>query len=403
MSLEKFKIFLFFLIVLIATILGLPEHDGKSTYAYWETVRDLSVVQNLSAGHIIFLGPISSLGNFHFPPAYYYIVYPFAIILKFAPYSLAIASLFFSLATIILTFIVIKKWFKNDFLAFLVIFLMSISTLTIQLEKYGSNPNFIPFFGLLFFYSLQQLIETPYKLKYVTLLAVSFSIATQLHAVPMLVLPIILTVSILQKHLKVNLKTGIIFVLLTILIYSPYLFYELTHNFQNARYLLSIANSGNNLEMIATHWVQYLGFWISPFVSLHSFFDISSVLGNKFYYILISSLFFVPFILNFNLKNKKYILNQSRIIFSDSLKITFRYWFLVPTLVLLLPIGGTNNYQIYYFLIFSPLIFFLFGLGIFYLFKKGLHLMALYTLLVFLLFQFIQIILYNNFLKSFTI
>lgn len=388
------------IIFLIALVLGLPYSDGRSAYAYWELVRDLNATQSLHLGKIIFLGPISSLGGFHFPPAYYYVVYPFARVFNFAPYSLAVASLFFSLATMALVFFVVKKWWNNNFLAFTTISLMAVSILNVQLNKYGSNPNFIPFFSLLFFYSLQQLIERPSDLKYTALLATAFSIVTQLHAVPMVAMPIILSALIIRKKLKLNLLSTLVFIFISSIAYSPYLFYEFTHNFENFRSLLVITGGHGDFSILMFHYVQYVGFWLSPWVSLHTFFDVSSLLGFKFYLLIAFTLFLVPLVLHYNLKNRRYYFARLHLNVPPSVKTVVSYWLLVPTVILFLPIGATNNYQIYYFLIFSPLIFILMALGLGYIFKQGLHLLAGLLILIFVVLQIIQIYLYDVFVSG---
>ncbi len=396
----KLKKIAFAFIFILALILGLPYSDGRSSYAYWELIRDMSVVKSLFLGHLVFLGPVSSLGNFYFPPAYYYLAYPFARLLNFAPFSLAVASLFFTLATLVLSFFVIKKWWRSDLLAFTTIFFMAVSILNIQLEKYGSNPNFIPFFSLLFFYALQQLMEQPANWRFVALLATSFAIITQLHAVPMVAMPVILLLILINKKIKIKIKSAGLFIAITILLYSPYLFYELTHKFSNFHGLFYIARGHNTGSQILFHFIQYFGFWISPWLSIHTFFDIASLLGTKFYVLFSCALLGIIPVLHFNLKHPNYILDEQSLSVLPSVKTVISYWLVVPSLILLLPIGATNNFQIYYFFIFSPLIFFLMALGLVALLNKGLHLLSSYLVLVFIIFQIVQIYLYNQFVLA---
>lgn len=394
-NLPKYKKFFFIFIVLFSLIIWLPYKDGKSSYAYSELLRDINVEKTLAQGNLILLGPTSRFGDFHFGPIYYYLLYPFAYLFNFSLYSLACASLFFSIATLMLSFYVIKKWWSSEPLAYITIIIMSLSILNFQLAKYGSNPNFIPFFSLLFFYSFERLVNKPNQVFFTILMSISFAVATQLHLVPLLALSLVFIIAVTKRALRFDLKNLLLFLSITIIIYSPYLYYEFTHHFENIRNLFQISENSLGLSKYFIRFSEYVTFWLAPFLSVHSFFNVFLLLKAK--YVLLIIAIFLPIIpiLNYNLKKPKFIDIDTSIHFTKSVKTTISYWLIAPSIILLLP-TTVEDYQIYYFFIFLPLIFFLYGLGFIFLLKRGLHLIFSYLAGIFLILQLIQIFLYNQ-------
>ena len=393
-AINKKILALFFLLLIIGVFLRLPDYFGHSSYAFNELGRDMKVIQGIAHGDFPMYGTRSSINDFHFGPIYYYLYFPVSFLFNFAPFSLAITSLVFSILTIILAFFISKMWWKNDYLSILLIFLMIFSTADIQFAKYGSNPNLIPFFTLLFFFGLNNLLNRHKYLLNVFIMSVSFAIATQLHAVCLVCLPIILFVLIITKKIKLNLKAILIFIFTNLVLYSPYLFYELTNNFYNLKQLLLVAGGTEYSVSIFSRLVYYIGFWLSPIISTNSFFDAPALIGNNFIYlIIILMLFFSPAI---HLDKKIKFSKTKAILFDQNLKYIFKLWLLVPSIVLLLPIGNIVALHPYYFFILSPLAFFIYSLAIYRLWGRGFCITASYLLLFFLVLQATQLFYYQK-------
>ena len=283
-----------FLALAVFFVLAFPDLEGKSTYATHELYRDIAVVQSMYDGEIILQGPPSMFGGFHFGPAYYYLLYPFVVATGFKVFSLALASLIFFLATIVFSYIVVKEWWGDKTLALAAVFIMATSMFTIQFARYGSNPNFIPFFALLFFWALKRILEEKSNFKHWIVLALGFAVAVQLHAVPLVCLPIILLDVFLIQRPKINWRYFAVFILTALVLLSPYLYYEISHHFINAKSLLNIASGSGSPTGFMSRVASYFGFWLAPILSIHPFFDISFILGKKFFYFL--SVFLVLFL-----------------------------------------------------------------------------------------------------------
>lgn len=396
------KPILLFGILLLSFLIGLPNGSGISTYALGELYRDLDVVREIDSGHLLLLGANSSLGSFHFGPAYYYLIYPFVKIGNFALSTLAFSSLFFSLATITLCFFVVKSWWRSDLLAYLVTSLMAFSIFTFQLVQYGSNPNLVPFFGLLFFYALKQFLDEGQRFYSTLLLGLSFGIATQLHAVPFVSLPVILLVFAVKYFRRLNWKLIAIFLFVTALTYIPYLYSEFTSGFVNTKALFEISTSQNNYAPLSYRLVDFMSFLLLPVLSLNSYFNVVTELSSMTFLIFAIALFFFAVIFFYNLRNRKFF-SLPNLSFSKDLKNVLLLWGLIPSAVLLVPIGGIIALHYYYFLILYPLLFILLGIGLYKMLQNGLHLAVGYMGIGFLGLQFYQIYLYHQLISNISV
>ncbi len=389
-------------IALVFIILAVPFKDGRSTYAHHELGRDLGVERSIDRGVVIELGPESSLGGFHFGPIYYYLIYPFVKLMDFAPYSLAIASGFFMLLTIIGTFFVTTELFKNEILALFASGLMTVSILTFQLTKYGSNPNLVPFFSLVLFYSLKKLADNNRSYFFASALAVSFAVATQLHAVPLITMPLVLIAAAVATDIKnVPFRNILIFLVINIVIYLPYLRHEIQNGFSNSLALFSLVGGGLSWNIYLGHLVQFLEFFFDPFLSLHPFFSSLDFGGVWLRTLSICLLLVVPGVLYFNLRNRKY-LHVGDIVLDASTKRIFLLWFLIPSIVFFLPLGLRADFRYYYFFILFPIVYIFLARGIFSLLKAGLHALVIYIFAAFVILQLCQIYIYIDLVTSLT-
>lgn len=388
------KILLFLLIIFIAIgiLLRLPSKDGRSAYAHSELFRDMEVIKNISYGDFPLYGTRSSLNNFHFGPIYYYLYFPIAYLFHFAPYSLAVTSLIFSILTILLSFFISRNWWKNDFLSLLLVFIMTFSMADIQFAKYGSNPNLVPFFILLFFYSLKNLSDNYRPILNTFILAISFGVATQLHAVPLICLPIIILISIVLK--KINFTEIIIFLFCNLILYFPYLLYEVTNSFYNLRQFILIVPNTEYSAGVISRFSSFLGFLISPLISTNIFFDAPYLIGKWFIYLIVSMMLLISPTLHID---KKFFTKSKLFITSNrNLKTIFKLWFTVPALVLIIPIGSIIALHPYYFFILSPFLFFVYALGVYKIFEKGFYITASYLIFFFFILQMVQYLYYQK-------
>ncbi len=384
-------------IIIVAFILRLPNKSGTSLYWYSELFRDLSAEKLLAGGTWVFYGPPSHLGGFNFGPIYYYLLFPFARAFHFTLYSTAIASLFFSLAAILMSFFVVRKWHSEQ-LAYIVAALLSICEFDISFARYASNPNFLPFFSLVFFYAFQQIMERKNTARNTFLLSISFAVATQLHAVALISLPVILAVALIRRDICFSFKQWAIFITGNLILYAPYLYFELTHRFVDLTGLLHLAGTSAS-EGLGQRLVEYFGFWLGPWVIAQPDFDVLYIIGRPMIYAIAAILVVGYFVFKYNQNRlQPRSLGSGKI--SRSVKTTLLYWLIFPTALLLTPIGPVTTLLIFYFFLLTPLLYFLYGWIFFKLFQRGWNLTGWYLLTVFVCLQIFQFLLYSQQLRQ---
>lgn len=170
-----------------------------------DEARDATVVSNVLDGkeQLPSLGPIAGGTNFHLGPIFYYFEYSAASIFGNSPDKMAYADLLFSVLAMPFLFLFLKKYFKTE-ISLALSALMSVSYFFIYISRFASNPNSIPFFTLLFLYSLLELMEEKNKHRYVwpILIGISAGVLVQLHTLLLLIVPSILFLFFLYSVFK---------------------------------------------------------------------------------------------------------------------------------------------------------------------------------------------------------
>jgi 4-amino-4-deoxy-L-arabinose transferase-like glycosyltransferase len=242
------------------------------SHSFDNGVRDLPLLGPKAGGTKLRLGPI-----------FYYFQYLSTIIFqsKEAP-VFAYPVLFFSLLTIPLVYFFLRKYFNQNW-ALILTGMFSLSFLAVEYSRFAWNPNMIPFFNILFFFSLLEIFSEKNKpcthdailmstntddikhgINYAAatsvnswvrdkinknwwflIAGISFSVASQLHYASFLGLPIIafLMLIINRKKLKefITLKRVVIFGGAVIFFYVPVIVNEiLTQGDNSKQFWLSI-------------------------------------------------------------------------------------------------------------------------------------------------------------------
>lgn len=197
--------------------------------------RDGLVVYNILHGHITLLGPTASVGGFFLGPVYYYFMAPFLLLFNYDPVGPAIMVVLFGLATIYLVYRVGKEFFgsKAGLIASL---LYSVSGVVVSFSRSSWNPNVMPFFSLLTLFVLYK-AELKNNLKLFSITGFLFGITMQLHYLATFLGVIIffyLLSSSLYFHRTRDLIKKYFLMFLGFLVgFSPFLLFELRHNFTN--------------------------------------------------------------------------------------------------------------------------------------------------------------------------
>lgn len=217
--------------------------------------RDVLIVKRmLLDGKFTLLGPITSVGSIYMGPVYYYLTAPFLFLANFDPVGPAIMVALFSLLTIYLIYKFGRDFFDEK-AGLAAAFTYGISNLSIIYGRSSWNPNVVPFFAILLIYSLLKVIIEK-RTKFLILSGISLGILIQLHYVTFMffiIIPIILI--IIKPKLKLN---DYALALIAFLIaYSPFMLFELRHDFVNTKGALNfiVKNNSPNSELsLFTFW-----------------------------------------------------------------------------------------------------------------------------------------------------
>lgn len=193
--------------------------------------RDVLIVKRMILdGKFTLLGPITSVGSMYMGPIYYYFMIPFLWIWHFNPVGPSVMVSLFSIATIALLYIVSKEFF-HAYVAYVSSFFYAISPLTITYGRSSWNPNIVPFFSLLLIYSLLK-VTVKQQYRWFMLVGLCLGILIQLHYVTLLLIPVIIS-SIILLRAKIPLKMYGGTIVAFLFSYSPFLLFELRHQFVN--------------------------------------------------------------------------------------------------------------------------------------------------------------------------
>jgi len=161
-----------------------------------DQMRDLNLVNRAvtdGPGWLPLLGPKAGGTYLRLGPIFYYFEYLSALLFGTnSPAIMVIPDLLFSLLSLPLLFLFLREFFSKKY-ALLLTAGYALCFFEIQYARFAWNPNSLPFFNLLFFYALFKLFQVDNnraKTWWVILAGVAYAVASQLHFVSLLSLPI---------------------------------------------------------------------------------------------------------------------------------------------------------------------------------------------------------------------
>jgi 4-amino-4-deoxy-L-arabinose transferase-like glycosyltransferase len=209
--------------------------------------RDVTIVRSfLQHFDLMFIGPQTSVGNMYLGPFFYYLIAPALLLANFNPVGPAVFIALLGIATVWLIFYVSSKWFSPK-VGYIAAFLYAISPITIKYSNFIWNPNIMPFFALLFVYLFFEAIKQE-KYKYFIYAALAFVMVINSHYLGLSLLPLvgIFWIIKLVQYLKTKSKkikpfiTNTIFAILVfILSLIPQVLYDIKHQGQISKALIS--------------------------------------------------------------------------------------------------------------------------------------------------------------------
>ena len=272
---KKYSLYVFLFLALFARYINIYNIASWSH----DNSRDVVLIYKLFTYHeIIWRGPVFSVIWGFLSPLYYYILAPFYWAFSYQPLVPGSLSLFVNFLTLLLLFYVVNKVynFKTSLIASLI---YAFSFVIIKEGAYGLNPNFVPPFTILFFYSLYktQLIKDS---RYLVLLAFCSSMLISFHPGGVFLLPSLPVLYLIFKP-KFKVKE----VLLSIFVFfafgiAPYALIEKKFDLWNIRQLVKYVKFGSaeapkNIGHIQS-FLNFLFIYLKN-ISLVIFSSVSSV------------------------------------------------------------------------------------------------------------------------------
>lgn len=191
---QKFSWYTWVLIALLCVGIFLRTYNFHDFLRFnADQSRDAGIASDVIDGKtdIPLLGPKAGGTEFRVGPAFYYFQIVSAKIFGNAPDKVAYPDLFFSILTLLLLFSFLRKYFDvKTALALTAIF--AVSAYAVKYSRFAWNPNSLPFWSLLFLYSLHEIViakENAWKW-WAVITGVALGIGVQLHSLSLLLFPV---------------------------------------------------------------------------------------------------------------------------------------------------------------------------------------------------------------------
>lgn len=274
--------FLLGLIVVVAIFLRVY-HFSDWLHFGMDQARDATLVSEAvqkGAGQLPLLGPRAGGTFVRLGPVFYYFQYLSAKISgSTSPAVFAYPDLIFSILAVPLLFLFLRFYFRK-LTSVLVTALYAFNFVIIQFSRFAWNPNSIPFWTLLTFYSLLRLTEEKEQKKrylWIFLAAIGWVVAGQLHFVVLAAIPAVIFLFLLWtgNWRKFSWKEGLLAILIILILFSPVILSDIKMKGDNVKQFFwafqykpqghsLFQNIKTDILMHANYYTLILTTYISP-------------------------------------------------------------------------------------------------------------------------------------------
>ncbi|PIY80937.1 MAG: hypothetical protein COY80_00280 [Candidatus Pacebacteria bacterium CG_4_10_14_0_8_um_filter_42_14] len=238
------------LIVVIACIVRFWNIDGSLMFL-GDQGRDALIVSHIILDKdLVFVGPVTSVGNMYLGPFYYYFMAPFLFFSYPSPVGPAVGVAIVSVLTIIILYKFIDRLFGTPE-ALIVSIIFGFSATVVSYSRFSWNPNLAPFFSVLLLIGLFK-VAAEKQQKYWLLVGLSLAALLQLHYVTLLVVPVIgltwlysLRDSVPTKKTSQLAVWTLSAVWVMILSLLPLFLFDIKHDWLNTRAFMEMFSGGS--------------------------------------------------------------------------------------------------------------------------------------------------------------
>jgi len=254
---NKIEFLILMVILLVAAFLRLYRIADYMTFLGDEG-RDVLVVKRILVDHKwTLLGPTASVGGFFLGPIYYYFMIPFLWLFRLDPVGPAVMVALFGIATVFLVYKVGKEFFNRE-AGLIASLLYALSPLVIAYSRSSWNPNLVPFFSLLYIYSLYKAVKTAdWRWWFVSGLCIG--IGLQLHYLFTFLIPVGIVFLLICKKGLSYLKFWGLKLAGLIIGWAPFIAFEIRHRFPNIRTLYNFIFHGKETGLVSMKFQERLG------------------------------------------------------------------------------------------------------------------------------------------------
>jgi len=173
-------------------------------------------------GELPLLGPKAAGTYLRLGPVFYYFQYVGGLLFGQTPQAMAYPTMFFSILTIPLLYLFLRRIF-DEWLSLGLTAISSVSLFLVLYGRFAWNPNAIPFFLLLTFYALLRVVDLNEKHpgRWLVICSAALALATQLHFLVFLSLPVAVAVFLAIKRPSINWKSWLGAAAIFLFLYTP--------------------------------------------------------------------------------------------------------------------------------------------------------------------------------------
>jgi hypothetical protein len=248
------------LVVVIGGLLRFYRLQDLATFGGDQGVDYQNVARMIVEKRLSLLGPVTHVG-IYLGPLYYYLLMPFFLFFKFDPVAAPVMFALFGTATVGLVYILAKlllrpglagqgQAFVNIF-AFLTALLYAVSPVILESSRAPSQPHLIPFFATLLLISIIRIFRKTGKWWDWLLTGISLASVIQFHflAFPVWIFTAVILIFRKGQALQSRARPYMIFFLIVpaVILLSPWLLFELRHNFFISNQIFNYLRSGEVL------------------------------------------------------------------------------------------------------------------------------------------------------------
>ncbi len=252
---EKVNLIILFLIIVVASFFRLYNFEEWFHFRN-DQARDAIMASRVLDGgieNLRLLGPKAGGSALHLGPVFYYFqAFSCWIFQSKEPPIMAIPDLLFSIAIIPLLYFFIRNLFSNK-TSLAITAIYASSYVIIQFSRFAWNPNSLPFWSLLFIFSLYKIATLRNRKKagwFLMLAGFSFAVTSQLHFIALAGLPIVAFIFWLKYFpKKINWKFWLGSILVVFILYIPFLASEIITDGNNSKHFIhTVQNRGKDKE-----------------------------------------------------------------------------------------------------------------------------------------------------------